>query len=210
MIRGPEDLLWLVAAIVVLFAAVIVFGLKVRARKMSAFASMPASEAWAPFASGPWKFADLLYGGWQDRSMLCISLRVKDCRGREVGRIDFRTGAGGIAIICEGQPFHAVRDRKRRTRWELWPSPAGAEAHCSVERIGRGRHRFEVRGADPVDACFAPWWKRPKSCVYEAGGRQIGACQRLSDSFDKGVSLAVPSHCFKSGEQRWTRSSKRR
>ena len=94
MFNNPEQFLFLIIGIVILiFAPIIIFSLRYRAKLQERWAFEICAETVAPcFPKDGFDSKTFLYGTYQDFPATTIGMVVKNERDEEVGRILFNTG----------------------------------------------------------------------------------------------------------------------
>lgn len=183
-----------VLALCALFGATIVFGLRRRRAVMAANLEIRAGELWAPFAQSDGDFDALLYGIFQDFSVIQAGMIVRDCRDREVGRITFHMAArrGAITIATPNVSYEADVLSTFLRRVTLRSTTNEREVLCTYTRRAWGSQRFDVTGIGAIDGAMDGRWRLAPRFAFVLAGKRIGFSQQIGGAVNRGVLLALP------------------
>lgn len=198
MIASQNELLWLVLAVVALFALVIVAGLRLSRRgPAQSLRETDATVAWMELGGYPAGKAGLLYGVWQV-AMREVVLLVRDEHDVPIAKIT--RGAAGTVIEVGAMRFAILATSGWSERAELVAAADGAAAapRCRFEARGWGGNR-SARYVAPDAGTFtvSGRWRRsaqrgPLPILQD--GREIGRFGNLGGpALNRGRALMLPA-----------------
>lgn len=200
VISSPLGLLWFLIVVCALFAALIVWGVRMRNRQLARNLTIRAGDITAPLVAAGWDPAEMLYGVWQDFSATNAGMVVRDAQDREVARITYLplTRQGWIVIETGAGRFEADVLRTLRQTAILREAGQPEVVLCRFARLHWwGTFRIDVNaagaGAGPIVG-RTPWQFRITTrTMYSRGGTPIGVGYHIGGTRDRGRLLVLPA-----------------
>ncbi|MGH9709835.1 MAG: hypothetical protein ACRD37_04750, partial [Candidatus Acidiferrales bacterium] len=188
--------LWIFIGLVVLFAFVIYFGLKLRKASFAKNLDIRAQDIWPSLQGTGWNFSDLLYGVWQDFSATELGLIAKNSRDEEVGKITFHTGSRQrwITFECGGSAFEADVLATFRQSAALHAAGDNSQTLCVFSRLRGGVFHFDARSIGVLESKPPRGLRKAPLYEYTLNGQPVGICQHIGGWTDRGSYLVLPAN----------------
>ena len=196
MKASPLTPLWILLGIVVLFAFVIYFGLRLRNASFAKNRDIRAQDIWPSLQGTNWDFANLLYGVWQDFSATEFGLIVKNSRDEEAGVIVFHTGVRQRWLTFEagGSAFEADVLATFRQSVALHSAGDSSQVLCVFNNARSGIFRFDAKGVGVLESKVPRGLRMAPLYEYTLDGQPVGICQHIGRWMDRGSYQILPAN----------------
>jgi len=190
----PSETLAAIAALIVLFALAIYFGLRVRKKNFAENLDLHAADIWPQLQDSASNFSDLLYGVWQDFSSTEVGMIVRDCRDQKVGKIVYRMIArqGCVAIETPNGIFETDSLPTLRESLSLRPANDGSQSLCDFTRLAGGTYRFDAKSFGILESKPPRGLRIAPVFSYTLNGNPVGASRHIGGWSDRGRMLVLP------------------
>lgn len=191
--NSPESLLFLFLGLILVFGAIIFFGLRSRKKWMEENLKMNAQMVWLSQVKSEWAASDLLYGVWQDESAMNIKMMVRNFKDEQIGSIVFenaQTPCKSFETI-DGH-FEADVLPKLKTTVAFHETHPNSETLCTYTRKWGFKHSFEVKGIGTLESSRPQLSWAGSKFTYYLNGKKVGIKHPIGKCGTAGRYVVLP------------------